>query len=158
MQHHHIRSFQASANAHRGAFGRLADFLTTRFGSITFLFINIVLFCLWIIVNLNIIPGIPAFDPYPFGLMTMVVSLEAIILSIVVLMSQNRASHIADVREEMDLQLDVITEKEITKIMELVVKLAEQQRLDLKDDKILQEMLKPINVSKIERVLERQMH
>lgn len=158
MQHHHIRSFQASANAHRGVFGRLADFLTTRFGSITFLFINIVWFFLWITVNLNIIPGIPAFDPYPFGLMTMLVSLEAIILSIVVLMSQNRASHIADVREEMDLQLDVITEKEITKIMELVVKLAEQQRLDLKDDKILQEMLKPINVGKIERVLERQMH
>lgn len=158
MQHHHIKSFQASANAQRGVFGQLADFLTTWFGSIAFLLTNIVWFCLWIIVNLNVIPTIPAFDPYPFGLLTMIVSLEAIILSIVVLMSQNRASHIADVREEMDLQLDVITEKEITKIMELVVKLAERQQLDLKSDKTLAEMLKPINIGKIERVLEKQMH
>jgi uncharacterized membrane protein len=157
MQHHHIKSFQASANAQRGIFGKLADFLTTRFGSITFLLGNVVWFTVWILFNINLVPGIKAFDPYPFGLLTMAVSLEAIILSIVVLISQNRASHIADVREETDLQLDVITEKEITKIMELVVKLAEHQAINLKDDKVLIEMLKPIDLKKIERVLEKQL-
>lgn len=156
MQHHHIKSFQAEANAQRGPFGRVADFLTTRFGSITFLLVNTLWFTVWIIINTNIFL-IEPFDPYPFGLLTMIVSLEAIILSIVVLISQNRASHIADVREEMDLQLDVITEKEITKLMELVVKLAELQKIDCKQDKVLAEMLKPIDVHKIERVLEKQL-
>lgn len=158
MQHHHIRSFQASARANSTMFGRLTDFMTAWFGSMGFLLLNTLLFIVWIILNTNIIPGLTAFDPYPFGLLTTFVSLEAIFLSIVVLISQNRASHIADVREEMDLQLDVITEKEITKIMELVVKLAERQQLDLKHDKTLTEMLKPIDVNKIERVLEKQMH
>ncbi|EKD76069.1 MAG: hypothetical protein ACD_43C00234G0004 [uncultured bacterium] len=156
MQHHHIKSFQAEVNAQRGPFGRVADFLTTRFGSIAFLSINVLWFIAWIIINTNLLP-IEPFDPYPFGLLTMIVSLEAIILSIVVLISQNRASHIADVREEMDLQLDVITEKEITKIMELVVKLAELQKIDCQSDKVLAEMLKPIDVHKIERVLEKQL-
>lgn len=154
---HHIKSFQASARANSNVFGRLSDFMTSGFGSMGFLLFNMLLFIAWIILNTNIIPGVPVFDPYPFGLLTTFVSLEAIFLSIIVLISQNRASHIADVREEMDLQLDVITEKEITKIMELVVKLAEHQRLDLKDDKTLAEMLQPIDVNKIERVLEKQM-
>ena len=53
-------------------------------------------------------PGIKPFDPYPFGFLTMVVSLEAIILAILVLISQNRASRVDDIREEIDLQVNII--------------------------------------------------
>jgi uncharacterized membrane protein len=85
------------------------------------------------------------------------VSLEAIFLSIIVLISQNRAAHIADVREEIDLQLDVITEEEVTKVMELVVYLAKHQGYAVDKDKTLPKMLKQLDVNKISQLLEKQL-
>lgn len=99
---------------------RGADFLTDSFGTIAFFNINAVLFIGWLLVNANIIPGFTAFDPYPFGMLTMVVSLEAIFLSIIVLISQNRAAKIADLREEIDLQVNVAAEQEITQILSML--------------------------------------
>lgn len=153
---HIIRSFAAKANANRTFSEKCADFLTVHFGSTTFLLLNALFFGFWIIFNIELIPGITAFDPYPFSFLTMVVSLEAIVLAIVVLISQNRAAKIADVREEIALQVDVITEQEITKLMELVVRMAQQQGVDVSNDAVLQEMLKPTNINRIERSLERQ--
>ena len=151
-----IRSLKAKADARRTAYERLADWMTNAFGSITFLVINVIWFVFWILWNIGDIPGVMKFDPYPFGLLTMIVSLEAIILSIFVLISQNRSTKVNDLREETDLQIDVITEQELTKVMTIVALLAEKQGIDLSQDKTLQEMLKPLNTTKIEKALERQ--
>lgn len=156
MQRYH--SLQERVNARRSPMEKLADQLTGSFGHMSFLIFNFIFFGSWIIFNLHIIPGIRAFDPYPFNMLTTIVSLEAIILAIIVLMSQNRAAHIADIREEIDLQMDVITEKEITKLLEITKRLAEQQGIDLEDDKILKEMLKQIDINKVERILEKHLH
>jgi uncharacterized membrane protein len=83
-----------------------------------YVWLHVVWFSVWIIINLPAL-GIE-FDPYPFGLLTMIVSLEAIFLSTFVLISQNRQALHADKRAKLDLQVNVISEREITKLMELV--------------------------------------
>jgi uncharacterized membrane protein len=148
------RSFRARANAKRSLAERLADHLTTGFGSMVFLVVNCLWFVVWIVSNLGLIPGLPAFDPFPFGLLTMVVSLEAIILAIIVLISQNRAARIADLREEVALQVEEISEQEVTKLLELMAKLLEKQGVDLSQDEELREMLQPTDTEKLTQVLE----
>jgi uncharacterized membrane protein len=151
-----IKSFQAQKNAQRTFPDRVADFMTSHFGTMTFLFFNVLWFGTWLLVNTNLIPGLHAFDPFPFGLLTTAVSLEAIFLAIIVLISQNRASKIADIREEVDLQMDVITEQELTKLMSLVVMLMKKQGIDLSDDKELQDMLQTVSVEKLSKSLEKE--
>src|SRR5687768_14503665 len=77
------RSLKAEFDSRRTLLERIADYLTATFGTMTFLVINIVWFAIWIPVNLGLIPGIEPFDPYPFGFLTMTVSLEAIVLAII---------------------------------------------------------------------------
>lgn len=115
-----MEAFSASMNHRRSISERGADFLTDSFGTIAFFNINAMLFLGWLLVNANVIPNFVAFDPYPFGMLTMIVSLEAIFLSIIVLISQNRAAKIADLREEIDLQVNVAAEQEITQILSML--------------------------------------
>lgn len=151
-----IKSFEAKANSNRTLAEQAADFITARFGSMTFLGINIAWFLIWIIANIGLIPGIKSFDPFPFGLLTMVVSLEAIFLSIIVLISQNRAARIDDLREEIDLQINTIAEEEITKMMELQVMLLKKQGIDVSGDQELRQMLEPTDKTAIEKALQKQ--
>lgn len=134
----------------------IADYLTTSFGSVSFFLLNGIVFIAWIFVNLGKIPGISPFDPFPFNLLTMTVSLEAIFLSIIVLMSQNRQSLVSSLREEIDMQVNLIAEKEITKILKLNKLLLEERGIKLTDAELI-EMLKDIDTSFIERELEKQL-
>jgi uncharacterized membrane protein len=89
-------------------------------------------------------------------LLTTFVSLEAIILAIFVLISQNRSLKVDDIREETHLQINIITEREITKLMKMVVILLEKQGVDLSQDPELKKMLKPVSESEIEKQLEKE--
>ena len=151
---HIIKSFKAEADSKRTFSQRVADLLTKTFGSIGFFMLNAIWFAAWIVVNLGFVPGVPVFDPFPFGLLTMVVSLEAIFLSVFVLISQNRDSRVDDLREEIDLQVDVITEQELTKLMNLVALLLKKQGIDISDDTEAQEMMRMTDVKKIQKALE----
>jgi len=134
----------------------IADRLTGYFGSVGFLIINVIWFAVWIAINTGLIPFFKPFDSFPFGLLTMIVSLEAIILSIFVLISQNRASRVEDLREEVDLQIDLVTEAEVTKLLKLHKLLLEKYKIDISDDKEFQQMVKPIDENKIEKSLSKQ--
>ena len=114
-----IKSVKGRADQRRRLSERIADALTIGFGSMAFLVVNVVWFVVWIVINVGLVPGIEPFDPFPFGFLTMVVSLEAIALAIIVLMSQNRAAKIADLREEVDLEIDRMAEAELTKLLQL---------------------------------------
>lgn len=151
-----IRSLKAKANAKRSFSEKLADGMTSFFGSIPFLMANAIWFVIWISINLGFIPVILPFDPFPFGLLTMTVSLEAIVLATIVLISQNRAAKVDDLREEIDLQVDMITEEELTKLMEIVILIAKKNNIDLSKDQELIEMLKPLEEDKIQKKLEKQ--
>jgi uncharacterized membrane protein len=134
---------------------RIADWIAKSFGSLTFLLLNISFFVLWIVVNLNFVPGITPFDPFPFGLLTLMVSLEAIFLTIFVLISQTRIERIENLREDVGLHFEIITEEEITKLMQMTKLIAEKNEISLEDDAELKEMLKPIDLEKIENALEK---
>lgn len=156
--HYIVRSLKAKANLKRTFPEKIADFMTKIFGNIVFLLLNVLWFIFWISLNSVILPAlhIPPFDPFPYGLLTMVVSLEAILLAIFVLVSQNRAAVVADLREELDLQVNIITEQEITKLLHIVTDIAQAQGIDVSEDPVLKEMLEPINVKTLERALERE--
>lgn len=150
-----VRRLKEGKDARRTVSEKIADWVTWNIGSIGFLFFNLVIFVVWVALNLGGITGLKPFDPFPFGLLTMVVSLEAIVLSILVLISQNRAEKIGNLRDEIDLQVDLITEREITKTLSLISLLAEKNGIDLSEDEELVGMIKPTDTSKIERELEK---
>ncbi len=151
-----IKSFEAKSLEKRSLMMKIADSLSSFFGSIWFLFLNTALFALWIIINLNLIPGIKPFDPYPFFMLVTIVSIEAIFLTNIVLMSQTRQNIASTIREELQLQVNLIAEKEITKTLQLIKKIAEKEGIKLTSDPDLEEMIKDTNVSYIERKLEEQ--
>ncbi|MBP9828012.1 DUF1003 domain-containing protein [Patescibacteria group bacterium] len=115
-----IRLFAQEMRGKRSFSERFADWLTTTFGTLSFLVFNICFFAVWILWNTGLLPGLEIFDPYPFGMLTLVVSLEAICLAVIVLMSQNRAAKVADIREELDFQIDTHSARQIDR-MELMM-------------------------------------
>lgn len=104
---------------------RVADAITRFTGSMRFVYLHVVLFGLWIIVNLGIVPGIPKFDP-SFVILAMVASVEAIFLSTFILISQNRMTAAAEKRAELDLQINLLAEHEVTKVVTMVSAIAAQ--------------------------------
>lgn len=109
----------------------LADSIGDFCGSMSFVVIHFAIFTVWIMINLGAIPGIPEFDKFPFMLLSLAVSLEAIFLSTFVLMKQNRMSKRADSRSHLDLQINLLTEKEITLVLHMLNEIG--TRLGLKE-------------------------
>lgn len=145
-----IKSIEAKSLKNRSFLVRIADDLTSISSSPLFLFLNALFFAGWIIINLGHFPGIAPFDPFPFGLLTMIVSLEAIILAIFILVSQNRQSYVNTIRDEVGLQVNLASEKEITKILELLSEIRKKVGIT-KDDSELSQMLERTDASYIER-------
>ena len=104
---------------------RLADWLAWFSGSMPFLALSVVWFVVWIVVNTYDV-GIRQFDPYPFGLLTMIVSLEAIFLSIFVLISQNRQAEKDRIRANIDYEVNVKAEMEVAYLHEKTDRLHEK--------------------------------
>jgi uncharacterized membrane protein len=151
-----LTTLKAKADAERTFTERVADFITALSGSFTFLALNAAFFAAWILINTGILPIVKEFDPFPFSLLTTIVSLEAIILAIIVLVSQNRAGKIDDLREEVHLQINLIAEREITKLIQLHVKLLEKSGVDVSSDEELKQMLKPVMAEQLETKLKRE--
>ena len=125
-EHHHTPSIpRPKVRELRSLEERVSDRITTFAGSMSFVYLHSAWFGVWILVNLGILAAalggaLQPFDPFPFGLLTMVVSLEAIYLSTFVMISQNRQAAIADRRAEMDYEVNVRAEAEICKILSLL--------------------------------------
>lgn len=157
MKREQIRSFKAKMNQNRTITDHIADAINRAFGTSWFLILNALWFGTWILINLDLVPFIQPFDPFPFGLLTMMVSLEAIFLSIFVLISQNRASKIGDLREEIDLQINVQAEHEITRILCMVDEIHDHLGLSSEDDPELRKMKKRMDLGAIERAISKEM-
>jgi uncharacterized membrane protein len=99
---------------------RIADAITRFTGSMAFVYLHAVLFVSWLVVNLRLVPGIRAFDPFPFVMLAMIASVEAIFLSTFVLISQNRMGSVTERRAELDLQINLLAEHELTKLIATV--------------------------------------
>jgi uncharacterized membrane protein len=151
-----FKSIKAKADAKRTPMEKMADWMTAAFGSSTFLWANVVFFAAWLLINMGYISGVAIFDPFPFVLLTTAVSIEAIILAIFVLISQNRTAKVDDLRNETHLQLNLISEREITKLIKMMALLLEKQGIDLSQDPELHKMIRPVSEEEIERTLERE--
>jgi len=151
-----VKSIKSKAAEKRSLIEILADRTTDLLGSTPFLIANILIFIVWIVINTGLIPGVKPFDKFPFPLLTTSVSLEAIILAILVLSSQNRASKVADLREEVQLQVNVLTEEENTRMLWMLVLLLKKNGIPIPEDQRLQEMLRETDVEKIEKSMKKQ--
>ncbi len=149
-----LRSMKAKANEHRTLFEKIADRLRSMLGSIPVLLLHILLISGWIIANSGLLPPIEIFDPFPFFFLGFIVATEALLLAIIVLISQNRAEKITELRQELNLQMSIIAEEETTKLIHMVNLLLQHQGIDITHDSDLQTMLKPTNVEQMEKVLE----
>ena len=145
-------AIKAQHSANRSIIERVADRLNAAASSTAFLVVHALWFTIWILWNTGTL-GFRPFDPFPFGLLTMVVSLEAIFLTIFVLMAQKRESAIAELREEMSLQVGLRLEEEVTKTLQLVAGLYTRLGHKVAEDAELHEMLQPLDIEKIEREL-----
>lgn len=107
---------------------RLADAITNFAGSIAFVYIHGVWFGAWILLNIGLIhiPHVSHFDPFPFGLLTLIVSLEAIFLSTFILIEQNRSSQVSERRSELDLQVNLLAEQKASKALEMLDRIMQQ--------------------------------
>jgi len=136
---------------------RVADGLVNYFGTARFFFISISVSIVWIIINVGWVLGITPFDPFPFILLTMIASVGAIFMTIVILISQNRQAYINTLRSELLLQMILISERELTKALRLLARQAGASRRTKALDRELSEMLKDTDVSGIERTLAKQL-
>jgi uncharacterized membrane protein len=152
-----FRAIKAQHSANRTSMEILADRMIGVASATPFLVIHAILFVIWIIWNLPGVP-LPQFDPYPYGMLTTIVSLEAIFLSIFVLMTQSRESRIGELREELTLQVNLRVEEEVTKTLHLVAGLYSRLGLKLADDPELKAMLEPLDPKRIEEDLAEQIH
>ena len=152
-----FQAIKASHSANRSGAEILADRMIGVASSTWFLVLHAVLFVAWIVWNLPRVP-LPHFDPYPYGMLTTIVSLEAIFLSIFVLMTQSRESRIGELREELTLQVNLRMEEEVTKTLHLVAGLYARLQLTLAEDPELRAMLEPLDPKRIEDDLTEQIN
>jgi uncharacterized membrane protein len=148
-----IETHRREAEASKSFQDQIADVITRFSGSMPFIYIHVAIFAVWIGGNLGV-AGIPAFDPFPFGMLTTIVSLEAIFLSAFVLVSQNRQAEIAERRAELDLQINLLTEYEVTRILTLTDKLAERLGVHEKAKGELKELERDIEPEEVLKELE----
>ena len=133
---------------------RLAQAITDFTGSMLFVYLHLAVFGFWIVANLGWIPGIPAWDP-SFVVLAMIASVEAIFLSTFVLISQNRMAAAADKRADLDLQINLLAEHEVTKLVALVAALAKhmgvRSEVDHEVDELKQDVAPEAVLDKIEK-------
>jgi uncharacterized membrane protein len=126
-----VASLHVQTRKERTLQEHIADVITQFSGRMSFVYFHVVWFGVWILINTGHL-GIRPFDPFPYGLLTMVVSLEAIFLATFVLISQNRLSEDADRRAHLDLQIGLLTEHELTRTLQMLD--AIQDKLGIEND------------------------
>jgi uncharacterized membrane protein len=104
---------------------RLSDVMTKLAGNLGFLLAHLILIVGWSLLNLRVIPGLRPFDPFPFGILALVVSSESVFLTIFVLISQSRMARQSERRSHLDLQVGMLSEQELTTILQMLQKLCE---------------------------------
>ena len=133
---------------------RFAVFIAKQLGSMGFLVGCIIFFILWIVLNLGTTHIIKPFDPFPFPILEMMVSIFAIILSVSVLINQNRQSRIEKTRQQVDFEVNVRAENEITKILNMLHEIHQKMGLHSDEDKELEKMKKTTDVKQIHKSLD----
>jgi uncharacterized membrane protein len=140
----------------RGVQDRLADGITRFTGSLPFIYVHLAVVLAWTLINAGLTP-LPKFDP-TFVLLATFASVEAIFLTAFVLVTQNRMQAEADRRADLDLQISLLTEHELTRLVSLTRRLAERAGIDSSDDPELHEIQRDVVPDEVLDALERKQH
>ena len=133
---------------------KIAEAITRFTGSMPFVYIHLAIFGFWIVANLGWIPGVPKWDE-TFVVLAMWASVEAIFLSTFVLISQNRMAALADKRADLDLQVSLLAEHEVTRLITLVTEIAAKMGVDASRDPELSELARDVAPEKVLEQMER---
>ncbi|HTH80198.1 MAG TPA: DUF1003 domain-containing protein [Ramlibacter sp.] len=127
-----MRRLEEAQERRRTPADRVAAGIARFCGSMVFVWIHVALFAGWI--GYNTVPWFRAFDPYPFTFLTLVVSLEAIFLSTFILISQNYDMRISERRNQLDLQINLLSEQENTKMLQVLELIAKKVGAHVDED------------------------
>jgi uncharacterized membrane protein len=152
-----ISALEQQALQRRSSAEKISDLIVAQAGRVWAIILHLAWFALWILWNSHRIPGLRPFDPFPFMGLSTIVSLEAIFLSLFILVSQNRASRRADERAHLDLQVNLLSEREATKMLQLLQALCTHQGVSAADDPEVTELLRETEPAIIARELEQQL-
>ena len=134
---------------------RVSDVITKIVGNVGFLLAELVLIAGWSLLNLHIIPGLKAFDPFPFGVLALIVSSQSVFLTIFVLISQSRMARQSERRSHLDLQVGMLSEQELTTILQMLQKLCQHMGVNVDSSKQeVQSFSKTTDVDKLASELE----
>jgi uncharacterized membrane protein len=147
-----IRQLEESAKQERTRSDLVAEAIANFCGSMTFVWVHVVWFGVWIVINLT--PGIRHLDPFPFTFLTLVVSLEAIFLSTFILISQNQDTKISERRNHLDLQINLLSEQENTKMIAILQAIAAKVGAEISEDPHLQALSEETEPERLVRQIE----
>ena len=126
-----IKAWEQALRHDRSRAEQLGDWMTATLASTPALLAHAIWFSVWIVVNAGLVPGLTRFDPFPYPFLTLTVSLEAIFLALFVLSSQNRMARQSEKRGHLDLQIDLLAEREMTAVLQLLQDIA--KHLEVKE-------------------------
>jgi uncharacterized membrane protein len=125
-----IKSWERASLHLRSKAEQMSDWIAATVASGPVMVAHVIWFAAWVVVNIGLVPGIAPFDAFPFPFLTLTVSLEAIFLTLFVLASQNRLSRQADKRSHLDLQIDLLAEREMTAVLQLLWDIAAKLQVE----------------------------
>lgn len=150
-----IAKLEHDALSRRTATERVSDVITKLVGNLGFLLAHLLLIFGWCLVNLHVIPGLKAFDPFPFGVLALLVSSEGVFLTVFVLISQGRMARQSERRSHLDLQVGMLSEQELTTILQMLQKLCQHVGVNVDSSKQeVQSFSKTTDVHKLASELE----
>ena len=150
-----IVRLENAAMRRRTAADRVSDAIADFTGTIWFVLLHLLWFAIWASVNTGIVPVVPPFDPYPFQLLCMIVSMEGVLLSTFVLIKQNRMGYLTDRRAHLDLQINMLAEREVTRVLQMAEQIA--QRLQVKADAEAKALAQDTQVEGLAKTLEQRL-
>jgi uncharacterized membrane protein len=127
-----IAKLEEEALDRRTAAEHASDAIVKSIGSTPFLLLHVLLVGIWSTVNLNLITGVKAFDPFPFSILALLLAAESVFLTIFVLISQNRMAREAERRSHLDLQVGMLAEQELTVMLQMLQKLCQHAGVDVR--------------------------
>ena len=141
-------------DAKKGLSERVADRITGFAGSMAFVYVHAFLYGGWLVVNSGVIPVVKPWDPFPFVMLAMAASVEAIFLSTFILISQNRMQRLADRRAELDLQISLLTEHELTRAIQVLDEVARRLGVPRPDEHEMREIKQDVQPARVVQAIE----
>ena len=141
-----IVSLEEKASARRTRSQTAVEAFVNLVGTLPFVLGHVLGLVIWIVINTKLVPGVPAFDPRPFNLLSTLLSFEGVLLVALVVMTQQRTSTMSDRRDHFDLQVNLLTERETTQILRVLRALSDHMGVEHPDVEQSERLAEPTSL------------